>query len=113
MTLFGINFAIGVATVVLSWNSSSARTGAIIPGLSAIIFGAPLAIEGILAFFMEATFVAVMFFGWNKVSPRSFHLASTWLTAIGASLVALDSGSPMPGCNIRSAWSSTRHRCAT
>ena len=45
------------------------------------IFGAPLAIEGILAFFMEATFIAVMFFGWGKVSKR-FHLASTWLTGI-------------------------------
>ena len=41
------------------------------------------AIEGILAFFMESTFVAVMFFGWDKVS-RGFHLASTWLTGLGA-----------------------------
>ena len=52
------------------------------------IFGAPLAIEGILAFFMESTFIAVMFFGWKKVSPK-FHLASTWLTALGASISAL------------------------
>ncbi len=52
------------------------------------IFGAPLAIEGILAFFMEATFIAVMFFGWDKVS-RGFHLASTWLTVLGASISAL------------------------
>ena len=51
------------------------------------MFGAPLAIEGILAFFMEATFFAVMFFGWDKVSRR-FHLASTWLTGIGASISA-------------------------
>lgn len=51
------------------------------------IFGAPLAIEGILAFFMEATFIAVMFFGWNKVS-RGFHLASTWLTGLGATISA-------------------------
>ena len=51
------------------------------------IFGAPLAIEGILAFFMESTFVAVMFFGWNKVSA-GFHLASTWLTGLGATLSA-------------------------
>jgi cytochrome d ubiquinol oxidase subunit I len=51
------------------------------------MFGAPLAIEGILAFFMEATFFAVMFFGWEKVSKR-FHLASTWLTGIGASISA-------------------------
>lgn len=52
------------------------------------IFGAPLAIEGIMAFFLEATFFAVMFFGWNKVS-KGFHLASTWITAIGANLSAL------------------------
>ena len=87
MTLFGINFAIGVATGLIlefefgtNWSNYSWFVGD--------IFGAPLAIEGILAFFMEATFVAVMFFGWNKVSPR-FHLASTWLTAIGASLSSL------------------------
>ncbi|HEY9550871.1 MAG TPA: cytochrome ubiquinol oxidase subunit I, partial [Prevotella sp.] len=51
------------------------------------IFGAPLAIEGIIAFFMESTFVAVMFFGWNKVSA-GFHLASTWLTGLGATISA-------------------------
>ncbi len=87
MTLFGVNFAIGVATGIIlefefgtNWSNYSWFVGD--------IFGAPLAIEGILAFFMESTFIAVMFFGWNKVSPR-FHLASTWLTAIGASLSAL------------------------
>jgi cytochrome d ubiquinol oxidase subunit I len=52
------------------------------------IFGAPLAVEGLMAFFIESTFVAVMFFGWNKVSKK-FHLLSTWLTAIGANLSAL------------------------
>lgn len=87
MTLFGINFAIGVATGLIlefefgtNWSNYSWFVGD--------IFGAPLAIEGIVAFFMEATFGAVMFFGWNKVSPK-FHLASTWLTAIGASISAL------------------------
>ena len=87
MTLFGINFACGVATGIIlefefgtNWSNYSWFVGD--------IFGAPLAIEGIVAFFMEATFVAVMFFGWNKVSKR-FHLASTWLTAIGVSLSAL------------------------
>ncbi len=86
MRLFGINFAIGVATGLIlefefgtNWSNYSWFVGD--------IFGAPLAIEGMLAFFMEATFVAVMFFGWNKVSPR-FHLASTWLTGIGATLSA-------------------------
>lgn len=87
MRLFGINFAIGVATGIIlefefgtNWSNYSHFVGD--------IFGAPLAIEGIMAFFMESTFIAVMFFGWNKVS-KGFHLASTWLTAIGANLSAL------------------------
>lgn len=87
MKLFGINFAIGVATGIIlefefgtNWSNYSWFVGD--------IFGAPLAIEGIMAFFMESTFIAVMFFGWNKVSPR-FHLTATWLTAIGANLSAL------------------------
>ena len=52
------------------------------------ICGAPLAIEGIMVFFLESTFIAVMFFGWNKVS-KSFHLVSTWLVAFGSNLSAL------------------------
>jgi cytochrome d ubiquinol oxidase subunit I len=52
------------------------------------IFGAPLAIEGIMAFFMESTFIAIMFFGWNKVSKKA-HLTATWLTAIGSNLSGL------------------------
>lgn len=87
MLLFGINFACGVATGIIlefefgtNWSNYSWFVGD--------IFGAPLAIEGILAFFMESTFVAVMFFGWNKVSP-GFHLASTWLTALGVVISAL------------------------
>ena len=80
--LFGINFAMGVATGIIlefefgtNWSNYSWFVGD--------IFGAPLAIEGIVAFFMESTFVAVMYFGWKKVSP-GFHLASTWLTGLGA-----------------------------
>lgn len=87
MTIFGINFAIGVATGIImefqfgtNWSNYSWFVGD--------IFGAPLAIEGILAFFMEATFISIMFFGWNKVSKK-FHLAATWLTALGATLSAL------------------------
>ncbi len=87
MTLFGINFAIGIATGIIlefefgtNWSNYSWFVGD--------IFGAPLAIEGILAFFLESTFIAVMFFGWNKVGKK-FHLASTWLVAVGASLSAL------------------------
>ncbi len=84
--LFGVNFAMGVATGIIlefefgtNWSNYSWLVGD--------IFGAPLAIEGIVAFFMESTFVAVMFFGWKKVSA-GFHLASTWLTGIGATLSA-------------------------
>ena len=84
--LFGINFAMGVATGIIlefefgtNWSNYSWFVGD--------IFGAPLAIEGILAFFMESTFVAIMFFGWNKVSA-GFHLTATWLTGLGATLSA-------------------------
>ena len=84
--LFGINFAMGVATGLIlefefgtNWSNYSWFVGD--------IFGAPLAVEGIIAFFMESTFVAVMFFGWKKVSP-GFHLASTWLTGLGATISA-------------------------
>lgn len=87
MKLFGINFAIGVATGLIlefqfgsNWSNYSWFVGD--------IFGAPLAIEGILAFFLEATFVAVMFFGWKKVSKR-FHLTATWMVFLGANLSAL------------------------
>ena len=87
MKLFGINFAIGVATGIIlefefgtNWSNYSWMVGD--------IFGAPLAIEGIIAFFLEATFFAVMFFGWERVSKR-FHLVSTWMVAIGSNLSAL------------------------
>jgi len=87
MTLFAINFAIGVATGIImefefgtNWANYSWFVGD--------IFGAPLAVEGILAFFMESTFFAVMFFGWDKVGKK-FHLVSTWLVAIGSNLSAL------------------------
>ena len=86
MKLFAVNFAVGIATGLIlefefgtNWSNYSWFVGD--------MFGAPLAIEGILAFFMEATFFAVMFFGWDKVSKR-FHLASTWLTGIGATISA-------------------------
>lgn len=86
MKLFGINFAMGVATGIIlefefgtNWSNYSWFVGD--------IFGAPLAIEGLLAFFLEATFVAVMFFGWGKVK-KGFHLTSTWLTCIGATISA-------------------------
>jgi len=87
MKLFAINFAVGIATGIIlefefgtNWSNYSWFVGD--------IFGAPLAIEGILAFFMEATFFAVMFFGWDKVSKKT-HLLATWMTGIGASISAV------------------------
>jgi len=87
MKLFGINFAIGVATGIIlefefgtNWSNYSWMVGD--------IFGAPLAIEGIIAFFLEATFFAVMFFGWNRVSKK-FHLFSTWMVAVGSNMSAV------------------------
>ncbi len=87
MNIFGINFAIGVATGLIlefqfgtNWSNYSYFVGD--------IFGAPLAIEAIVAFFMEATFISIMFFGWNRVSKKA-HLAATWLTITGATISAL------------------------
>jgi cytochrome d ubiquinol oxidase subunit I len=87
MKLFAVNFAIGIATGIIlefqfgtNWSNYSWIVGD--------IFGAPLAIEGIFAFFIEATFFAVMFFGWDRVSKR-MHLFSTWMVAIGAHLSAV------------------------
>ena len=86
-TLFGINFVLGVATGItmefqfgMNWSYYSHYVGD--------IFGAPLAIEGLMAFFLEATFVGLMFFGWDKLS-RVGHLAVTFLTALGTNLSAL------------------------
>ena len=87
MSLFAVNFTIGIATGLIlefefgtNWANYSWMVGD--------IFGAPLAAEGIFAFFIEATFFAVMFFGWNRVS-KGFHLFSTWMVAIGSNLSAL------------------------
>ncbi|MDU1892322.1 MAG: cytochrome ubiquinol oxidase subunit I [Dysgonomonas sp.] len=87
MIIFGINFAIGVATGLIlefqfgtNWSNYSWFVGD--------IFGAPLAIEATLAFFLEATFISIMFFGWKRVSKK-VHLAATWLTVVGATLSAL------------------------
>ena len=84
--IFGINFAIGVATGIIlefqfgtNWSNYSWFVGD--------IFGAPLVIEGIVAFFLEATFISIMFFGWNKVGKKA-HLTATWLTTLGATLSA-------------------------
>ena len=85
--LFGINFAIGVATGLtmefqfgMNWSYYSHYVGD--------IFGAPLAIEGLMAFFLESTFVGLIFFGWDKMSKVK-HLMATWLVAIGSNFSAL------------------------
>ena len=85
--LFGINFAIGVSTGLvmefqfgMNWSYYSHYVGD--------VFGAPLAIEGLMAFFLEATFVGLFFFGWDRLSKRQ-HLVVTWLTALGTNFSAL------------------------
>ena len=85
--LFGINFALGVTTGLtmefqfgMNWSYFSHYVGD--------VFGAPLAIEGLMAFFMESTFVGLFFFGWDKLS-KAQHLTITWLVALGSNLSAL------------------------
>jgi cytochrome d ubiquinol oxidase subunit I len=86
-TLFGINFVLGVATGItmefqfgMNWSYYSHYVGD--------IFGAPLAIEGLMAFFLEATFVGLFFFGWDKLSKVQ-HMVVAWLVAIGSNFSAL------------------------
>lgn len=85
--LFGINFALGVTTGLtmefqfgMNWSYYSHYVGD--------IFGAPLAIEGLMAFFLESTFVGLFFFGWDKLG-KGQHLLVTWLVALGTNLSAL------------------------
>ena len=85
--LFLINFAMGVVTGIvqefqfgMNWSEYSRFVGD--------IFGAPLAIEALLAFYLESTFLGVWFFGWDKLSKR-VHLAAIWLVAIASNLSAL------------------------
>ncbi len=86
-TLFGINFVLGVATGIvmefqfgMNWSYYSHYVGD--------IFGAPLAIEGLMAFFLEATFVGLFFFGWDRLSKVG-HLVTTYAVALGSNLSAL------------------------
>ncbi|WP_313913806.1 cytochrome ubiquinol oxidase subunit I [Tahibacter sp.] len=85
--LFGINFALGVATGITmefqfgtNWSYYSQYVGD--------IFGTPLAIEGLMAFFLESTFVGLFFFGWERLSKVQ-HLGVTWLVALGSNFSAL------------------------
>ncbi|HOY24377.1 MAG TPA: cytochrome ubiquinol oxidase subunit I, partial [Cellvibrio sp.] len=85
--LFGINFALGVTTG-LTMEFQFGTNWAYYSHYVGDIFGAPLAIEGLMAFFLESTFVGLFFFGWDRLT-RVQHLAATWLVAIGSSLSAL------------------------
>ena len=84
--LFLINFAIGVVTGIvqefqfgMNWSTYSRFVGD--------IFGAPLAMEGLLAFFLESTFLGLWIFGWDRL-PKKIHLATIWLAATGTLLSA-------------------------
>ncbi|MDE2301938.1 MAG: cytochrome ubiquinol oxidase subunit I [Sphingomonadales bacterium] len=85
--LFGINFVLGVATG-LTMEFEFGTNWAYYSQYVGDIFGAPLAIEGLMAFFLEATFVGMMFFGWERLSPRQ-HLFTTFMVALGSNLSAL------------------------
>ncbi|WP_245611863.1 cytochrome ubiquinol oxidase subunit I [Nevskia soli] len=85
--LFGINFAMGVATGI-TMEFQFGTNWAYYAHYVGDIFGAPLAIEGLMAFFLESTFVGLFFFGWNRLSKVG-HLTVTWLVALGSNLSAL------------------------
>jgi len=85
--LFGINFALGVTTG-LTMEFQFGTNWAYYSHYVGDIFGAPLAIEGLMAFFLESTFVGLFFFGWDRLSKVQ-HLAATWLVALGSNLSAL------------------------
>ena len=85
--LFGINFALGVTTG-LTMEFQFGTNWAYYSHYVGDIFGAPLAFEGLMAFFLESTFIGLFFFGWDRLS-RIQHLAVTWLVAIGSNMSAL------------------------
>ncbi len=85
--LFGINFALGVTTG-LTMEFQFGTNWAYYSHYVGDIFGAPLAIEGLMAFFLESTFIGLFFFGWDRLS-RLQHLGVTWLVAIGSNMSAL------------------------
>lgn len=85
--LFGINFVLGVATG-LTMEFEFGTNWAYYSHYVGDVFGAPLAIEGLMAFFLEATFVGLFFFGWDKLSKLQ-HMFCTWLLALGTNMSAL------------------------
>src|SRR5689334_16539866 len=111
-TLLVINVAIGVVTGLvqefqfgMDWGAYSRLVGN--------IFGAPLAMEGLAAFFLESTFLGLWLFGWDKL-PRRVHLATIWVVSLGTVLSRRSSWPPTRGCSTRSAtrWC-TANRCST
>ncbi|WLP89486.1 cytochrome ubiquinol oxidase subunit I [Gordonia sp. NB41Y] len=110
--LFLINFALGVATGIvqefqfgMNWSEYSRFV--------ADVFGAPLALEGLVAFFLESTFLGLWIFGWDRL-PRKVHLATIWLAAIGVTasayfIIAANSWMQHP---VGVAWDETRNRPA-
>ena len=85
--LFGINFALGVTTG-LTMEFQFGTNWAYYSHYVGDIFGAPLAIEGLVAFFLESTFIGLFFFGWDRLSKKE-HLLTTWLVALGSNFSAL------------------------
>ena len=85
--LFGINFALGVTTG-LTMEFQFGTNWAYYSHYVGDIFGAPLAIEGLMAFFLESTFIGLFFFGWDRLTKVQ-HLIVTWLVAIGSNMSAL------------------------
>ena len=100
-TLLLINVAVGVVTGLvqefefgMNWSAYSRFVGD--------VFGAPLAMEGLAAFFLESTFLGLWLFGWDRLSPR-VHLVTIWLVALGAACRPRSSWRRTRGCSIRSA----------
>ncbi len=109
--LFLINFAMGVVTGIvqefqfgMNWSSYSTFVGD--------VFGAPLAMEALLAFFLESTFIGLWIFGWDRLPPRRIHLACIWIVAIGTNFSAYFIIAANAGCAIPSASPSTSPRAA-
>ena len=105
-TLLLINVAIGVVTGLvqefefgMNWSAYSRFVGD--------VFGGPLAMEGLAAFFLESTFLGLWIFGWDRL-PKRVHLACIWLVAVGIDALGDCSSSPRTrGCSTRSATCST------
>lgn len=104
--LFLINFALGVATGIvqefqfgMNWSEYSRYV--------ADVFGAPLALEGLIAFFLESTFLGLWIFGWSRL-PRRVHLATIWLVAIGVTASAYFIIAANSWMQHRWVWHSTR-----